>query len=50
MLADLLSESYEEDLEESWGNERTAIASGRSPSASIRPVIHFGKQQQFSLN
>lgn len=43
MLADLLSENYETDLEESWVNERTATGTrreafwrrpfGRSPSA-----------------
>ncbi len=47
MLADLLSESLAVDLEECWERERTAIASGRSPSASTRPVVRSGRQLLF---
>ncbi len=43
MLADPLSESYDTDLEEAWENERTAIASGRLPSSSTPPVVHFAR-------
>lgn len=47
MLTDLLSECYAEEFDEGWEQERTAIASGRSPSGFMRPVVHFERHKQF---
>ena len=48
MLADLLSESYDGDLEESWENERTATPIRAFASASTKLVIRFVRQLEFS--
>jgi len=47
MLADLLSECFAADLEESWERERTATPVRASPSGSTRPVVLSEKYKRF---
>jgi hypothetical protein len=50
MLADLLNENFDDELEERWSVSGRRRPSGRSPSGSTRPVVHSDEQQRLWLN